>query len=131
MKYIFLPFIAWVTSGCVKFAINLFRFGMKDAKKLIGYGGFPSTHTTIISSVVFFIGFEKGFMTSNFSLGLGILLIIIIDAHGLRREVEKHSITLNQLQNKTHLREKMGHTWPEIFGGLLVGLVLSYLAFYI
>ena len=52
MKYILLPFFAWVIAGGTKFLINTVRFG-KDSRSLIGYGGFPSTHTTIISSVVF------------------------------------------------------------------------------
>lgn len=124
MIYILLPFIAWVTAGCTKFAINYFRFG-RNAKKLIGYGGFPSTHTTILSSVVFFAGFKEGFATPLFSLGLGSLLILVIDAHGLRRKVGEQAQVLNKLQEEKVLRERMGHSWLEIGGGLILGAILA------
>lgn len=106
MKYILMPFIAWLTSGTLKFIINSIKFGRK-AKDLIGYGGFPSTHTAILSSTVFLCGFSEGFNTPTFSLGLAILIIVMFDAHGLRR--------------KLHI----GHSWAEIFAGLLLGAILA------
>lgn len=103
MKYILMPFIAWITSGSLKFFINLVRFGRAKT----GYGGFPSTHTTILSSTVFLCGFSEGFNTPTFSMGLAVLLIVIFDAHGLRRKLN------------------IGHTWLEIFAGLMLGLILA------
>lgn len=125
MIYIFMPFLAWSVAGCLKFVINYLRFGRK-AKSLIGYGGFPSTHTTIMSSVVFLAGFREGFATPLFSLGLGALLVLVIDAHGLRRKVGEHARILNHLQNEQNLRERMGHSWLEILGGLVLGGLLGY-----
>lgn len=131
MKYILLPFVAWVLAGCTKFAVNYLRHSAQ-AKRLIGYGGFPSTHTTVLSSVVFFAGFNEGFCTSVFSLGLGALLILIIDAHGLRRKVGKQAEIINQLQEKIYgdkfypLRERMGHSWLEIAGGIGLGFFLGF-----
>ena len=104
MIYILMPFIAWCVAGCVKFAINYIRFG-KKAKSLIGYGGFPSTHTTIMSSVVFLAGFKEGFATPLFSLGLGALLILVIDAHGLRRKVGEQARLINELQKQKENQE--------------------------
>ena len=125
MIYILMPFIAWCVAGCVKFAINYIRFG-KKAKSLIGYGGFPSTHTTIMSSVVFLAGFKEGFATPLFSLGLGALLILVIDAHGLRRKVGEQARLINELQKQKVLRERMGHSWGEIFAGAVLGVILAY-----
>ena len=124
MIYILMPFFAWCVAGCLKFFINYMRFGRK-AKSLIGYGGFPSTHTTIMSSVVFLVGFKHGFNTPVFSLGLGVLLVLIIDAHGLRRKVGEQSKVLNRLQKDVTLRERMGHSWLEISGGLVLGFFLA------
>lgn len=125
MVYLLLPFLAWIVAGCTKFFFNFIRFG-KEAKKHIGYGGFPSTHTTILSSVVFFSGFQEGFQTPLFSVGLGALLILVIDANGLRNKVGTHAQVLNKLQQDVILREKMGHSWGEIAGGLGLGLLLGY-----
>lgn len=133
MKYILLPFIAWITAGSCKFLLNYLRHG-REAGKLIGYGGFPSTHTTVLSSVVFLTGFQEGFYSPLFSFGLGTLLILIIDAHGLRNKVGLQAKIINQLQQKLYgnnvilLREHMGHSWLEIFGGLLLGIFLGWMA---
>ena len=133
MKYILLPFFAWVIAGGTKFLINTVRFG-RDSRSLIGYGGFPSTHTTVLSSVVFFAGFQLGWQSPVFTLGLGALVILIIDAHGLRRKVGEQAAVLNRLQQKVDpehvilLRERMGHAWLEIGGGLILGASLSWLA---
>ena len=125
MKYIILPFVAWIVSGTLKFLVNQIRYG--KGKELIGYGGLPSTHTSIISSAVFFYGFSEGFFNPTFTLGLSVMMLFIMDAHNLRIKVGKHAEILNKLQNETVLRERMGHTWLEIFCGLFVGMILGYI----
>lgn len=133
MKYVILPFAVWAIAGCIKFACNYLRHGAK-AKSLIGYGGFPSTHTAVLSSTVFLAGFQEGFDTPIFSLGVGALLILIIDAHGLRRKVGEQAKIINELQHKLYgngiipLRERMGHSWTEIAGGLALGAALGWIA---
>ena len=127
MKYILLPFVAWVVSGTLKFLINSLRNGgFTEGKKLIGYGGLPSTHTSIISSAVFFYGFSEGFFNPTFTLGLSVMMLFIMDAHNLRIKVGKHAEVLNTLQDKVKLRERMGHTWLEIICGLILGTVIGY-----
>ena len=56
------------------------------------------------------------------------LILTINDAHGFRRELGKHAATLNELtkeKSPRKLRERMGHEWAEILGGLFVGLITS------
>lgn len=125
MKFILLPFVAWIISGSLKFLVNQIRFGA--GRKLIGYGGLPSTHTTIISAAVFFCGFSEGFFTPTFTLGLSVLLLFIMDAHNLRRKIGSHAEILNRLQSEIILRERMGHSWLEIFCGLILGAALGFI----
>ncbi len=128
MKFFLLPFVAWVVSGSLKFLINTLKSGsLKGGKKLIGYGGLPSTHTSIISSAVFFYGFSEGFFNPIFTLGLSVMMLFLMDAHNLRRKIGVHAEVLNTLQNKIALRERMGHTWLEIFCGLILGAILGYI----
>jgi len=125
--YCIIPFIAWVVSGVTKFLVNYIRF-RKDAFGLVGNGGFPSTHTTILFSMVMTIGFHEGFNTPMFGLGMAIITIVIIDATGLRRTVGKHATVLNQhiIKEGKKLRERQGHHWHEIFGGLALGTLIGY-----
>ncbi len=129
MKYFFLPFVAWFIAGTCKFFINCIR-QRRIALDLIGYGGFPSTHTTVIASAVFLLGFEEGMDNPIFSFSLSVLLLFCIDAHGLRRKIGAHAEQLNRLQQNVKLRERMGHNWLEIFGGLVLGMAIAW-GFYI
>ncbi|MDF2859444.1 MAG: divergent family protein [Neobacillus sp.] len=134
MLFVAAPFIAWLVAGSMKFVVNYIRFG-KAARKRIGNGGFPSNHTTIMTTTVFFIGFHEGFYSPIFALGVAITFIVIIDATGLRRHVGLHAANLNKyvLKNVAELqvlRESMGHTKFEILGGVILGFVLGYLLYY-
>lgn len=126
MKYVLTPFVAWAAAGSLKFLINYIRFG-KSATGLIGYGGFPSTHTTVLSSTVFLAGLTEGFDTPLFSLGLAVLIVLVIDAHGLRRKVGEQAGLLNKIYPGANLRERMGHSWAEIAGGLALGGLITYI----
>jgi acid phosphatase family membrane protein YuiD len=137
MIYILTPFIAWLVAGCLKFAINYMRFG-NEAKERIGNGGFPSNHTTIMTTTVMLIGFREGFETPSFGLGIAITFIVIIDAIGLRRHVGYHAKSLNeilsrdsQIPSPNKHRESMGHKKIEVLGGLILGSILAFLIFII
>lgn len=125
MIYFLMPFIAWFVAGSLKYIINRIRFGNR-ANELIGYGGFPSTHTTIASTVVWYIGLNEGINTSVFGVALTLVFIVIIDALSLRKNIEKHAKILNQITlSDVKLREKIGHTPLEVFGGILTGLLVA------
>lgn len=124
MYYFLAPFIGWLVSGCTKFAVNYFRYG-KEARSRIGNGGFPSTHTTIMTTTVTLIGWNEGFTSAIFGLGVAVTYIVIIDATGLRRAVGKHATALNVLDSKAKLRESMGHTRIEVIGGLVLGALMG------
>jgi hypothetical protein len=126
MYYYFSPIIAWFVAGGLKFLINYIRFG--EAKKRIGNGGFPSNHTTIVTTVTMLIGFHEGFDSPIFGLGVAVIMIVVIDATGLRRHVGYHAASLNILLNSpSKHRESMGHTKIEVLGGLVLGALLAYL----
>ncbi|MBD0378918.1 divergent PAP2 family protein [Paenibacillus sedimenti] len=125
--YAIAPFLAWLCAGILKFVINQLRYG--NARARIGNGGFPSNHTTIMTTTVMLIGFREGFDSALFGLGAAITFIVIIDATGLRRHVGRHAERINALQemnNGPKLRESMGHNRIEVLGGLVLGSLLGY-----
>ncbi|MGY0691322.1 divergent PAP2 family protein [Virgibacillus sp. FSP13] len=128
MPYFLAPFVGWLASGCLKYLINKFKYG-ENARQYVGNGGFPSTHTSTVSSTVFLIGFGEGWFTPVFGLAVAFLFIVIIDATGLRMAVGKQATVVNQMNTETAdyqpLRESMGHTLFEILGGLVVGFITS------
>jgi acid phosphatase family membrane protein YuiD len=128
MIYIILVAFTWVLNGLIKFSINLYKTkNILDAKKLIGYGGFPSTHTAITSSIVIYIGLRYGFDSPSFGVGVALLWVTINDALSLRNKIGQHAKILNTLST-IKCRERVGHNIYEVCGGLVIGYISAALA---
>lgn len=127
-SYLLAPFAAWLAAGCLKFAINSLRAG-KPAFGLIGYGGMPSNHSAIVSSMAALTALREGLDSAAFGVALTLAFIVMLDAASLRRQVGRHAQALNELrpEEKAHLRERMGHTPFEIAGGIAVGCAVAWL----
>jgi len=135
MEYIYLitPFVAWLVAGITKFMVNSIR-AKQLAFGLIGYGGLPSNHSAIVSSMVFLIAFKEGIASPAFGVALTLAFIVLLDANSLRQQVGKHAKAINQLQAQSDnapkpLRERMGHTKIEILAGIVVGGLVAYSLF--
>ncbi|OQW42689.1 MAG: acid phosphatase [Proteobacteria bacterium SG_bin4] len=127
-SYALTPFLAWLTAGSLKFIINSLK-----AKQLafgqIGYGGLPSNHSAIVSSMAALIALKEGIAHPAFGVALTLAFIVILDANSLRRQVGKHAAVINKLAiampDHQALRERMGHTRIEIVAGILVGIAVA------
>ena len=120
------PLVGWLMAGSLKFVINSVR-SRRLAWDLIGYGGMPSTHTSIVTTTAFLVGLKEGWATPAFSIAATIAFIVVIDALSLRRQIGAHAAALNLLRRHelayTPLRERLGHQKLEVLGGAVVGLV--------
>ena len=123
-EYAITPFIAWFTAGVLKFAINSIR-ARRFAFDLIGYGGMPSNHTTIVSSVVFLILIREGLHDPTLGVALAVLFIVMLDAGSLRKQVGHHAAHLNKLGGTMAHRERVGHTLVEMLMGLVTGATVA------
>lgn len=122
--YLILPFLTWLITGSLKFMVNSAK-EKRAAFGAIGYGGFPSNHSAICSSVAVYIGLERGVQDPALGVAVALLFIIALDAVDLRRKVGHHARVINELSEdlgRAHrLRERVGHSWFEVAGGVLVG----------
>jgi len=129
LSYALTPFLAWLVAGMLKFTINSIKVGQL-AFGLIGYGGLPSNHSAIVSSVAALIAFKEGISHPAFGVSLALAFVVMLDANSLRNQVGKHAHEINRLSSasefKTNLRERMGHTKLEIVAGLLVGVLVAF-----
>lgn len=127
--YLVTPFVAWLVAGISKFIINSFR-AKQLAFGLIGYGGLPSNHSAIVSSMAMLIALLEGIDSAAFGVALTLAFIVMLDANSLRRQVGKHAAAINQLnqdQSSIQLRERIGHSRIEIGAGILVGVLVAYI----
>ena len=129
LSYLVTPFIAWLVAGSLKFLINSLK-AKRLAFGLIGYGGLPSNHTAIVSSMAALIGFKEGVANPAFGVALTLAFIVMLDASSLRKQVGKQAVTINKIAHLTgvsgSLRERMGHSMVEIVAGLVVGIAIAW-----
>jgi uncharacterized protein len=130
VTYALTPFLAWLIAGTLKFLINSIQ-ERRFAKDLIGYGGLPSNHSAIVSSMVTLIGLKDGINTPTFGVAITLAFIVILDAGSLRRQIGRQAAVINKLASISDdsqiLRERMGHSRLEIMCGILVGMVTAFL----
>ena len=130
LAYLVTPGVAWLCAGSLKFVINSIR-ARRLAFGLIGYGGLPSNHSAIVSSMAALIALREGLAEPAFGVAVTLAFIVILDASSLRRQVGKQAEVINRLalQNgqSATLRERMGHTPLEIAAGILVGVTVAWL----
>lgn len=128
ISYALTPFITWLIAGIMKFIINSIK-AKQLAFGLIGYGGLPSNHSAIVTSMAALIAFKEGIHHPAFGVAITLAFIVILDANSLRRQIGKHAVLINKLMVDTldnqQLRERMGHTRVEIVAGIIVGIAVA------
>ena len=124
LSYALTPFLAWLVAGVSKFIINSIK-AKQLAFGLIGYGGLPSNHSAIVSSMVALIAHNEGIAHPGFGVAITLSFIVMMDANSLRRQVGKHAEAINKLTDRASghslMRERIGHSIMEIVAGITVG----------
>jgi len=125
LSYALTPFLAWLVAGVSKFIINSIK-ARQLAFGLIGYGGLPSNHSAIVSSMAALIAFKEGIEHPAFGVAITVAFVVMLDANSLRRQVGKHAEAINKFATVNSdylvLRERIGHTRLEIAAGIIVGI---------
>ena len=128
LGYAVAPFMAWLVSGSTKFIINSIK-SRKLAFELIGYGGLPSTHSAIVSSVAALVAIREGLDHPAFGVAVALAFVVMLDANSLRRQIGRQAQVINRLNEDTQekpLRESIGHTRVQIGAGIVVGIVTAW-----
>ena len=127
-SYALTPFLAWLVAGVAKFIINSIK-AKRLAFDLMGYGGLPSNHSAIVSSMAALIALKEGISHPAFGVAVTLAFVVMLDANSLRRQVGKHAGAINHLAKGADghvvLRERMGHSRLEIAAGIAVGIAVA------
>ncbi|MCH7549222.1 MAG: divergent PAP2 family protein [Candidatus Krumholzibacteriota bacterium] len=134
--------IAALLSGALaqllKVFIDLVRTRQLHVLRFFDNGGMPSSHTSLVTTLTIGVGRYAGIDSSLFSVTLVFSLYFVFEAAGLRQEVGNQARVLNELAEElrhTHhisrarLKELVGHTWGEVFGGAVVGILTAWAVF--
>ena len=131
--------IAALLSGLIaqalKVVIELVRTGRLNLLRFLDNGGMPSSHTALVTTLTVGVAVYTGVDSSIFSVTFIFSLYFVFEAAGLRQEVGNQAKVLNDIVDgmrathhldRSRLKELVGHTWWEVFGGLLLGLLVAY-----
>ncbi len=134
ISYLVTPVLTWLVVGPIKFLINSVRH-RRWAFDLVGNGGFPSNHSSVVTSMATLIALREGMGSGAFGVAVTLAFIVMIDANSLRQHVGRQAGAINRIANgateHTHLRERMGHTLVEIGGGICTGIGMGFAVFHL
>ena len=133
LEFITIPIITLILSQFVfKPLISIIR-GRFSAKDIFSYGGMPSSHSALVTSLTTTIGIILGFKSPEFAMSLFFSLIVIIDAVGLRGFMSKQGETINKLVKDLPdeleykydiMNEKIAHTISQALVGIILGILI-------
>jgi len=113
-----------------------FRLGKFNWSYIAANGGFPSSHSALVSALATGVGLSQGFDSIAFAIATGFAVIVTYDASGVRREAGEHGRAINViiaevLQGKEigeeRFKEVLGHSRVEVLAGVLFGVGIMLL----
>jgi uncharacterized protein len=129
---------AWFAAQLMKVLLHFQRTHRINWKLLIQTGGMPSSHSAYMSALSTYLGLWQGWGSPIFFLSLGLSIIIMHDAAGLRAAAGRQAVMLNQVAARLYesrkakpprMKEQLGHSVPEVLGGALLGLIVALLLY--
>jgi uncharacterized protein len=123
---------AWILAQGLKVLLYWFKHHRINFKLFVGTGGMPSSHSSFVSCLATSIGLEAGWNSPVFMIALGVALIVMTDATGVRRAAGQQAKILNEIMDDFYsskpvppekLRELLGHTPVQVLVGSLLGIV--------
>ncbi len=107
-------------------------------------GDMPSSHSALVSALTLAIGLTDGFDSNVFYISLCFAVIICYDAANVRfyagknisvtqrliddlKDIFGSDIVFNDKIYMDKMKEVLGHTYLEVVGGVILGLLIAYL----
>lgn len=127
----------------LKLPLEFLRTKKWDWSLLFGTGGMPSSHSAVVTAAAAGVGHYVGFDTPLFGLAFAIASVVVYDATNIRRQAGFHAQQINRIieeifagkvkpvEEYNELREVLGHSPGEAVGGILLGIVVSWITWQI
>lgn len=130
---------SWFSAQFIKTIIGLFSGKIHSLKSLAESliwrtGGFPSSHTALVTTLTTCVGFRSGVTSDVFMLAFCFLMVTIRDALGVRRASGLQARKLNELGVELNekklieykpIKEILGHRPMEVVFGAILGFFIG------
>jgi len=121
------PVFALFIAESLKVIVTSIQQKHLSMKTFLHSGGMPSGHSTLVSSLVTLVYFRFSPKSVEFAMAMVLAIIVLYDAVSLRWQAGKHAKILNQLQKEKRLDERLGHTYLQMFAGICLGFIVTFL----
>ena len=103
-------------------------------------GGFPSSHSALVSALALSVGVQEAFKSTIFAVALSLAVIVVYDAANVRYYTGQNIRMTKQLAQDVQeqlnvdfedpiydakIKEVLGHRWFEVIGGIALGCVIA------
>ncbi len=128
--------VAWFFAQLLKIPFLYLTDRVFSLKRFWGSGGMPSSHTSLLVSASVLIGYLHGYNSALFGLSVIITSVVMYDATGVRRETGAQSTVINEIIRRIFegekisdkdLKELVGHTPLEVWGGFILGITVAWI----
>ncbi|MFA6304974.1 MAG: divergent PAP2 family protein [Patescibacteria group bacterium] len=132
MKYFLIPIAISLIVHGIKLILD-FSKGRFSWHKSMHYGGMPSSHAALVTSLATIIYLNQG-LSAAFGISFVLAVIVMRDAIGFRGYLSEHGRVLNKLIKDLPdeeeykypvLQETIAHTWAQIIVGGVLGIILT------
>jgi len=134
-KLFLIPIIASVVVQLIKISLDLAK-GRLTWTHATGYGGMPSSHAALVTSLATLMFLTEGINSTAFAISLVLAGVVIRDAFGLRGYLSQHSRVINRLIKELpdeeeykfpFLEERIAHTIAQLTVGGILGIIFTFI----
>ncbi len=139
-RVLILALTAWGLAQIIKVPLHFLFSREWDWSLLLRVGGMPSSHASLVSAAAHAVGLYHGFDTPVFAVAVVLASVVVYDATGIRRQAGLHAEIINtMIHDLAHghplrgeqLREVLGHTPLEAIAGLLWGIAVAQIGWWL
>jgi acid phosphatase family membrane protein YuiD len=132
--YFWSGFLGWCVAQTIKMTRGAIRTKSLDFTYLMSTGGMPSAHSSTVVGIFVSLGMGVGWDAPVTVLASAVATITMFDAATVRRAAGMQARLLNKMTHqlfKEHrlsakpLKEMLGHTRTEVFGGMITGTIVA------
>lgn len=136
LEFILAPLLTFFVVQSIKLATDGIK-GNFDLKNIFTtYGGMPSSHTAVVTSLTTMVGYTAGLDSPVFVVSLIFSIIVITDAMVLRHHMDAkgraivkliHLLPSDQQNDFPKLAIKLEHSLPQVLVGASIGFIITFL----
>ena len=120
----------------LKVIYALFTEKKLNFHRFLDTGSMPSSHSSSVVSLATAVAIKEGLDSTFFVISLVLATVVMYDATGVRRAAGKQAAVLNKIVEnirkkegysilEENLKELLGHTPMEVFGGAILGIIVA------